>query len=72
MRSIKIKDRKIRNDENRGDSFDDSLPPVRSVSMVAEAAEAIDNLKSIKNSSKRITSSDYQQWDKYDAGNLKI
>lgn len=68
VRSIKMKDRKIRNAASIDDSLDESLPPVRSVSMAGETAEAIDSLKSIKNNSKRIVSSDYREWDKYDAG----
>lgn len=65
MRVVKDKDRKIRVEMDIDDNFDDTLPPVRSTK---DAVNAIDALKSIKSKPQKITSFDYQQWDKYDAG----
>lgn len=46
-------------------SKDDELPPVRTAT---KPVEAMDALKTIKPNSQRIASSDYNQWEKYDAG----
>lgn len=46
-------------------SENDELPPVRA-SM--RSVEVIDTLKTIKPNSQRIAASDYNQWEKYDAG----
>lgn len=48
-------------------SEDDELPPIRTAT---KPVEVIDTLKTIKPNSKRIASSDYNQWDKYDAGTM--
>lgn len=44
---------------------EDGLPPVRAIS---KPVEVVDTLKTIKSSSQRIASSDYNRWEKYDAG----
>lgn len=69
MRSIKIRDREIRDETSNNNSVDDSLPPVRSLS---KTIDTIDSPNSITNNSKRIASYDYQQWDKYDAGMTSV
>lgn len=46
-------------------SEDDELPPVRTAT---KSGDVIDTLKTIKPNSQRIASSDYNQWEKYDAG----
>lgn len=70
VRSIKDKDRKIRNEKRVSEDSeeDDQLPPVRTLKAPLEVINA---LKSVKTSnSKRISSSDYNQWEKYDAGKM--
>lgn len=62
---MKAKDRTIRAETNIKDISDDAIPPVRSAT---GAVDVIDKLMSINSKPKRITSSDYDQWDKYDAG----
>lgn len=68
MRSIKVKDRKIRDGPNTDNSMNNTFPPIRKLSNSSDSIDAIGKLKSLNNNSKRIASSDYKQWDKYDAG----
>lgn len=65
VRSIKEKDRKIRDQSGIEDSIDDAVPPVRSVSNPPEVknSQATCMIKS-----KRICSTEYEKWDKFDAG----
>lgn len=55
----------MRLETGRVRSEDDGLPPIRAAT---KPVEVIDTLKTIKPNSKRIASSDYKQWEKYDAG----
>lgn len=54
----------MRLDTGHTNNENDELPPVRAA---IKSCEVIDN-KAIKSNSKRIASSDYNQWEKYDAG----
>lgn len=48
--------------ESDSDDDSDSLPPIRT------AIKQTDTQAAVKNKEKRITSTDYNQWDKFDAG----
>lgn len=57
----------MRLDTGHTSNEDDDLPPVRAA---IKPSEVIDSLKTTKSNSNsnRIASSDYNQWEKYDAG----
>lgn len=48
--------------QSNSDDNSDPLPPIRSAIQTSEAQVVV------KNKEKRITSTDYNQWDKFDAG----
>ncbi|XP_031619941.1 sperm-associated antigen 1 [Contarinia nasturtii] len=61
VQSIKVKNGKIRDQSNFDNNLDDALPPIRSMIEVSEIQDAA------KSRDKRITSTDYNRWDKFDA-----
>lgn len=63
---IKTKDRTIRYDYNDTESAEQAFPPVRAVCMNQEPKTIM------KNKPQRITSSEYDKWDKFDAGANEI
>lgn len=62
MQKIKTKERQMRIKSNDEDNLE-SLPPIRAELKCSE------NQISVKNKKNRITATDYNRWDKFDAGN---